>query len=260
MTERLQKLIARSGLCSRRAAEELLAAGRVRVNGEVAALGDRADPACDRIEVDGKPLAAAPELVYLMLNKPRGYVTTLADERGRATAAELVADCDTRVFPVGRLDKDTEGLLLFTDDGMLDVRLLRPERHVEKEYEYRAFGHLDEAALRQLETGVVLAEGQPLSRPARAALLAHTTIGESEAYLPERFREKYLKNSGRPVTVGKLWITEGRKHQVKLMVKAVGAHVFYLKRWAIGPVRLDAALAPGAYRPLTPEELHALGL
>ena len=114
--------------------------------------------------------------------------------------------------------------------------------------------------LRQLETGVVLAEGQPLSRPARAALLAHTTIGESEAYLPERFREKYLKNSGRPVTVGKLWITEGRKHQVKLMVKAVGAHVFYLKRWAIGPVRLDAALAPGAFRPLTPEELHALGL
>ena len=113
---------------------------------------------------------------------------------------------------------------------------------------------------RQLETGVVLAEGQPLSRPARAALLAHTTIGESEAYLPERFREKYLKNPGRPVTVGKLWITEGRKHQVKLMVKAVGAHVFYLKRWAIGPVRLDVALAPGAFRPLTPEELHALGL
>ena len=164
------------------------------------------------------------------------------------------------LHPVGRLDRDTEGLLLFTDDGMLDVRLLRPERHVEKEYEYRAFGHLDEAALRQLETGVVLAEGQPLSRPARAALLAHTTIGESEAYLPERFREKYLKNPGRPVTVGKLWITEGRKHQVKLMVKTVGAHVFYLKRWAIGPVRLDAALAPGAFRPLTPEELHALGL
>ena len=119
MTERLQKLIARSGLCSRRAAEELLAAGRVRVNGEVSALGDRADPACDRIEVDGKPLAAAPELVYLMLNKPRGYVTTLADERGRATAAELVADCDTRVFPVGRLDRDSEGLLLMTNDGTL---------------------------------------------------------------------------------------------------------------------------------------------
>ena len=260
MTERLQKLIARSGLCSRRAAEELLAAGRVRVNGEVAALGDRADPACDRIEVDGKPLAAAPELVYLMLNKPRGLLTARRDTRCETVMRCFPEALQQTLHPVGRLDKDTEGLLLFTDDGMLDVRLLRPERHVEKEYEYRAFGHLDEAALRQLETGVVLAEGQPLSRPARAALLAHTTIGESEAYLPERFREKYLKNPGRPVTVGKLWITEGRKHQVKLMVKAVGAHVFYLKRWAIGPVRLDAALAPGAYRPLTPEELHALGL
>lgn len=197
---------------------------------------------------------------YYMLNKPRGLLTARRDARCETVMRCFPEALQQTLHPVGRLDKDTEGLLLFTDDGMLDVRLLRPERHVEKEYEYRAFGHLDEAALRLLETGVVLAEGQPLSRPARAALLAHTTIGESEAYLPERFREKYLKNPGRPVTVGKLWITEGRKHQVKLMVKAVGAHVFYLKRWAIGPVRLDAALAPGAYRPLTPEELHALGL
>ena len=183
---------------------------------------------------------------YYMLNKPRGLLTARRDARCETVMRCFPEALQQTLHPVGRLDKDTEGLLLFTDDGMLDVRLLRPERHVEKEYEYRAFGHLDEAAL--------------LSRPARAALLAHTTIGESEAYLPERFREKYLKNPGRPVTVGKLWITEGRKHQVKLMVKAVGAHVFYLKRWAIGPVRLDAALAPGAYRPLTPEELHALGL
>ena len=163
---------------------------------------------------------------YYMLNKPRGLLTARRDARCETVMRCFPEALQQTLHPVGRLDKDTEGLLLFTDDG----------------------------------TGVVLAEGQPLSRPARAALLAHTTIGESEAYLPERFREKYLKNPGRPVTVGKLWITEGRKHQVKLMVKAVGAHVFYLKRWAIGPVRLDAALAPGAYRPLTPEELHALGL
>ena len=168
---------------------------------------------------------------YYMLNKPRGLLTARRDARCETVMRCFPEALQQTLHPVGRLDKDTEGLLLFTDDGMLDVRLLRPERHVEKEYEYRAFGHLDEAA-----------------------------IGESEAYLPERFREKYLKNPGRPVTVGKLWITEGRKHQVKLMVKAVGAHVFYLKRWAIGPVRLDAALAPGAFRPLTPEELHALGL
>ena len=166
---------------------------------------------------------------YYMLNKPRGLLTARRDARCETVMRCFPEALQQTLHPVGRLDKDTEGLLLFTDDG-------------------------------QLETGVVLAEGQPLSRPARAALLAHTTIGESEAYLPERFREKYLKNPGRPVTVGKLWITEGRKHQVKLMVKAVGAHVFYLKRWAIGPVRLDAALAPGAFRPLTPEELHALGL
>ena len=162
------------------------------------------------------------------------------------------------LHPVGRLDRDTEGLLLFTDDGMLDVRLLRPEQHVEKEYEYRAFGLLDETAMRQLEEGVLLLEGQPPSLPARAQLLAHTSIGESAPYLPERFREKYLKNPARPVTAGKLWITEGRKHQVKLMIKAVGGHVFYLKRLAIGPVRLDEALRPGEYRPLTAEELAAL--
>ena len=141
---------------------------------------------------------------------------------------------------------------------MLDVRLLRPEQHVEKEYEYRAFGHLHDDAMRQLETGVLLLAGQPPSLPARAQLLAHTSIGESAPYLPERFREKYLKNPARPVTLGRLWITEGRKHQVKLMIKAVGGHVFYLKRLAIGPVRLDEALRPGEYRPLTAEELAAL--
>ena len=114
---------------------------------------------------------------YYMLNKPRGLLTARRDARCETVMRCFPEALQQTLHPVGRLDKDTEGLLLFTDDGMLDVRLLRPERHVEKEYEYRAFGHLDEAALRQLETGVVLAEGQPLSRPARAALLAHTTIG-----------------------------------------------------------------------------------
>lgn len=151
---------------------------------------------------------------YYMLYKPRGLLTAKRDARRETVMSCFPEALREMLHPVGRLDRDTEGLLLFTDDGMLDVRLLRPERHVEKEYEYRAFGHLDEAALRQLETRRRARGGaSPLSRPARAALLAHTTIGESEAYLPERFREKYLKNSGRPVTVGKLWITEGRKHR-----------------------------------------------
>ena len=214
--------------------------------------------------------------IFNAINSAAGQVTTQDAYQGKsnglsvqdvvslassaATIAAAVSDIRLKenMSPVGRLDKDTEGLLLFTDDGMLDVRLLRPEQHVEKEYEYRAFGLLDETAMRQLETGVLLLEGQPPSLPARAQLLAHTSIGESAPYLPERFREKYLKNPSRPVTTGKLWITEGRKHQVKLMIKAVGGHVFYLKRLAIGPVRLDEMLRPGEYRPLTAEELAAL--
>ena len=195
---------------------------------------------------------------YYMLYKPRGLLTATRDARRETVMSCFPEALRETLHPVGRLDKDTEGLLLFTDDGMLDVRLLRPEQHVEKEYEYRAFGLLDETAMRQLEEGVLLLEGQPPSLPARAQLLAHTSIGESAPYLPERFREKYLKNPARPVTTGKLWITEGRKHQVKLMIKAVGGHVFYLKRLAIGPVRLDEALRPGEYRPLTAEELAAL--
>ena len=195
---------------------------------------------------------------YYMLNKPRGLLTARRDARCETVMRCFPEALQQTLHPVGRLDKDTEGLLLFTDDGMLDVRLLRPEQHVEKEYEYRAFGHLHDDAMRQLETGVLLLEGQPPSLPARAQLLAHTSIGESAPYLPERFREKYLKNPSRPVTLGRLWITEGRKHQVKLMIKAVGGHVFYLKRLAIGPVRLDEMLRPGEYRPLTAEELAAL--
>ena len=175
---------------------------------------------------------------YYMLHKPRGLLTAKRDARRETVMSCFPEALRETLHPVGRLDKDTEGLLLFTDDGMLDVRLLRPEQHVEKEYEYRAFGHLHDDAMRQL--------------------LAHTNIGESAPYLPERFREKYLKNPSRPVTLGRLWITEGRKHQVKLMIKAVGGHVFYLKRLAIGPVRLDEMLRPGEYRPLTAEELAAL--
>ena len=134
MEERIQKILSQHGLCSRRQAEEYLRAGRVTVNGAVASLGDRADPARDRVEVDGKPLQAAPERICLMLNKPRGYVTTLSDERGRPTVAALVADCGQRVYPVGRLDMNSEGLLLMTNDGDLAYRLSHPSHELEKEY------------------------------------------------------------------------------------------------------------------------------
>lgn len=146
MKERLQKIIAAAGICSRRAAEDLLRQGRVQVNGQIAALGDRADPETDAVTLDGQPLSREPERVYLMLNKPRGYVTTLSDERGRRTAAELVSGCGARVYPVGRLDMDSEGLLLMTNDGAWMQRLLHPSREIEKEYRVTVTGPVEGAA------------------------------------------------------------------------------------------------------------------
>ena len=160
MEERLQKWIARCGISSRRAAEELLRQGRVTLNGRVAGLGESGDPERDTLLVDGRPVAAAPEPVYLMLNKPRGYVTTLSDERGRKTAAELVADCGRRVFPVGRLDKDSEGLLLFTNDGTLAQQLLHPRHQVDKVYQVTVSGALEGAEERLSRMRML--EGEPI--------------------------------------------------------------------------------------------------
>ena len=134
MEDRLQKLLSAAGVCSRRAAEGYIEAGRVTVNGETARLGAKADPDRDDVRLDGRPLPRRAEPVYLLLNKPRGYVTTLSDEQGRRTVADLTAGCGIRVYPVGRLDLDSEGLLLFTDDGALTQRLLHPSHEVEKEY------------------------------------------------------------------------------------------------------------------------------
>lgn len=232
MTERLQKLIARSGLCSRRAAEELLAAGRVRVNGEVAALGDRADPACDRIEVDGKPLAAAPELVYLMLNKPRGYVTTLADERGRATAAELVADCDTRVFPVGRLDRDSEGLLLMTNDGALAQAMLHPRGEVDKVYQVTVSGTLEHSPERL--SAIRMLDGERI-RPAKVEILRRWP---GQALL-------------------EITIHEGKNRQIRRMCRQVGLNVLRLQRVREHTLPLGH-LKPGKWRYLTEAEIRTL--
>lgn len=232
MTERLQKLIARSGLCSRRAAEELLAAGRVRVNGEVAALGDRADPACDRIEVDGKPLAAAPELVYLMLNKPRGYVTTLADERGCATAAELVADCDTRVFPVGRLDRDSEGLLLMTNDGALAQAMLHPRGEVDKVYQVTVSGTLERSPERL--SAIRMLDGERI-RPAKVEILRRWP---GQALL-------------------EITIHEGKNRQIRRMCRQVGLNVLRLQRVREHTLSLGH-LKPGKWRYLTEAEIRTL--
>lgn len=195
---------------------------------------------------------------YYMLNKPRGLLTAKRDARRETVMVCFPPQLQQALHPVGRLDKDSDGLLLFTDDGRLDERLLRPERHVEKEYRFYSFGTLDETAFERLRQGVPILRGAEISRPARAELVGYSTIGACADRLPERFREKYLKNPQRPVTVGRLWITEGRKHQVRMMVRAVNGFVFSLTRTAIGPLRLDETLAPGAYRALHPQELQAL--
>lgn len=232
MTERLQKIIARAGVCSRRAAEELLRSGRVSVNGAVAQLGDQADAARDTIAIDGKPLQAAPEFVYLMLHKPRGYVTTLSDEYGRQTAAELVAGCGERVFPVGRLDKESEGLLLFTNDGALMQRLIHPSGEVDKTYHVTVRGALETAvdklaALRDVE-------GEPI-RPARVRLLTR------------RPRELVLE----------IVIHEGKNRQIRRMCRQCGLEVARLQRVGEHALTLGS-LHAGEWRYLTDEEVRIL--
>jgi 23S rRNA pseudouridine2605 synthase len=226
--ERLQKVLARAGLASRRACEELIAAGRVRVNGEIAELGRRVDPAHDRIEVDGALVAAAPGLAHYLLNKPRGVVTTAADPQGRTTVVDLVP-AQPRVFPVGRLDADTEGLIIVTNDGPLAHRLTHPRFGIDKEYVAEVSGTPRPVALRALRRGVQLDDGP--TAPARVSLLAPSVL--------------------------RITIHEGRNRQVRRMCEAVGHPVQRLVRTRIGPLA-DRRLAPGHWRPLTPREIRAL--
>lgn len=195
--------------------------------------------------------------MIIMMNKPAGYLTARSD-RTRPTVMELLPEEFKHLHPVGRLDMDTEGLLLLTDDGRLDPLLLRPEAHVEKRYFFRAFGRLEAADFDRMAAGVALEGTGVVSLPARAWLEAYSTIGECEALLPPKKHNHLMKNPQRPVTLGQIAIREGRKHQVKLMVKAVGGHVFTLKRLSIGGLVLDPALAPGAYRLLSEREIAAL--
>ena len=232
MEERLQKLIASAGLCARRTAEEWIAAGRVCVNGAVASLGDRADPETDTVTVDGAPLPGKPGAVYLMLNKPRGYVTTLSDEYGRRTAAELVADCGVRVYPVGRLDRDSEGLLLFTNDGELAQRLLHPRHQVDKVYLVTVRGDIRGAAERLM--AITQLDGEPIA-PAQAA---EVTRHEGQAML-------------------RVTIHQGKNRQVRRMCAQIGLHVVRLQRIQEDSLLLGD-LPAGKWRYLTDQELQGL--
>lgn len=232
MKERLQKLIASAGLCARRTAEDWIAAGRVCVNGAVASLGDRADLETDTVTVDGAPLPGKPGAVYLMLNKPRGYVTTLSDEYGRRTAAELVADCGVRVYPVGRLDRDSEGLLLFTNDGELAQRLLHPRHQVDKVYLVTVRGDIRGAAERLM--AITELDGEPIA-PAQAAEVARH---EGQAVL-------------------RVTIHQGKNRQVRRMCTQIGLHVVRLQRVQEDSLLLGD-LPAGKWRYLTGQELQGL--
>ena len=233
MEERLQKLLSACGVGSRRAMEEWITAGRVTVNGQVAHLGDKADLDRDEIKVDGVPLRPEGERVYLMLHKPRGYVTTLSDERGRKTVAQLVADCGRRVWPVGRLDLDSEGLLIMTDDGELTQRLIHPSHQVEKEYLVWVVGDVS--------------KGLPiLSGPMEL---------DEEWLAPAQVRRG--RSSG-GVTQLSVTIHQGKNRQVRRMCAKAGLTVMRLKRIREGNLLLDRNLQPGQWRLLTREEVASL--
>ena len=233
MKERLQKLISSCGLASRRTAEAWITAGRVTVNGRRARLGDQADLDLDRVEVDGVPLRRGEKRTYLMLHKPRGYVSTLSDEKGRKTVAALVSGCGKRVWPVGRLDLDSEGLLLMTDDGELTHALLHPSRQVEKEYLVWVTGDVDRAI--PILSGPMELDGEPL---APAEIRRGRTTGT--------------------VTQLSVTIHQGKNRQVRRMCAQAGLEVKRLKRVREGELWLDRGLKPGQWRPLTGEEVKRL--
>ena len=226
--ERLQKVLARAGYGSRRSCEELIASGRVAVNGETAELGRRVDLSRDVVSVDGAPVSTLPGLAHYLLNKPVGVITSVDDPQGRPTVVSLVP-VEPRVFPVGRLDADTEGLLVLTNDGELAQRLSHPSFGVEKEYLAEVRGVPGRAALRALRQGVDLDDGR--TAPARVGVVAPGVL--------------------------RLVIHEGRNRQVRRMCEAVGHPVTRLVRTRIGPLR-DPALAPGRWRRLTVAEVRAL--
>lgn len=232
MEERLQKLLSAAGVCSRRTAERYITAGRVTVNGATAALGQRADPDLDDIRVDGTPLAPGAAPVCLLLNKPRGYVTTLSDERGRRTVAELVKDCGIRVYPVGRLDMDSEGLLLLTNDGALAQRLTHPSHEISKTYQVHVRGPVDGAEARL--SAVTDLDGEPV-RPAKVSLL----------------------RAGGETAVLSVTIHEGKNRQIRRMCAACGLTVTRLRRVREHTLELGT-LAPGTWRYLTEKEIQRL--
>jgi len=234
MQERLQKILSRAGIASRRAAEDLITSGRVAVNGNtITALGSKADPVNDSITLDGKPVTIQTRKIYILLNKPAGYVTTMSDPDGRPIVTDIIKDIPERVFPVGRLDFNTEGLLLLTNDGDWANRLAHPSHEVVKEYRVKVRGEINASVLAKLANGVKLDDGW--TAPARVELL-----------------KTLAKNSWLSIA-----IHEGRYRQVRRMCEAVGLLVARLTRSKYGNLDLGT-LKPGEYRHLTQFEVAEL--
>ena len=230
--ERVQKVLAAAGLGSRRACEEVIAQGRVAVDGEIVTLGAKADPLTQVITVDGERIHTNPHLVYLLLNKPPNVVTTVTDPQGRPTVMDLIP-ANPRVYPVGRLDRDTEGLLILTNDGELANRLAHPRWQIEKTYVAQVRGTVKRHQLRSLLDGVDLDDG-------RAAAKSVRELGNAQ----DR-------------TLIEIVLTEGRKREVRRMLAAVGMNLERLARVKIGPLPLGD-ISPGKFRPLTGAEVRAL--
>jgi len=233
----LQKIMAQAGIASRRKAEEIIAAGRVTLNGQVVLeQGTKADPERDVICVDGKPIERRERLVYFLMHKPKGYVTTVSDPEGRPTVMELIKKCPARIYPVGRLDYASEGLLLLTNDGALAQKLTRAGSHVPKKYLVKVSGKPDEQAIARLRRGVTieLDDGRRVKTSPAKIRLAED--GANPWY--------------------EVILIEGRNRQIRRMFERVGHHVEKIKRVELGPLVLD--VAPGKYRALTEKEVETL--
>ncbi len=230
---RLQKYMADNGIASRRKSEELITKGSVKVNGRVAQLGDKVDPKRDTVHVSGRKVVNVRKKIYIMLHKPRGFVTTMSDEMGRKCVAELVKDVGARVYPVGRLDRDSEGLLFLTNDGEFANAMMHPSRHVPKTYRVTVRPDISEEQITKLTTGIMI-EGR-MTAEAQVQILT--------------------KEEGRVVL--QMTIYEGRNREIRKMCEAVGLEVARLKRTAIGSIKLGM-LPQGQYRNLTEDEVHKL--